>query len=277
MNRDFEKEYIELAQNEIPDLWDRIEAGLTEKSVPETEEADKPKKIIYWKRYAGLAAAVLCAAVVLPAFVLTRRMGSSAPVDTSAPAEPCETTEEACGVAEEACEAPEEAYDNVAGYAETVGTASESTFDTAANPEAESGMAADAVNYDTDGRTERDGEIKEAEMENASAKTQAASGAITDLEQNRKMQVLSHIVVQVAETEDAGDKQEESSLEGMLYTVIISKDPSGTFSVGEQIEVYVPGEYFMTMSAGKEFEIDLVCEEDGEYPFVVGQIYVELR
>ena len=41
MNRDFEKEYIELAQCEIPDLWDRIEAGLTEKSAPETEKTNK--------------------------------------------------------------------------------------------------------------------------------------------------------------------------------------------------------------------------------------------
>lgn len=275
MNRDFEKEYIELAQNEIPDLWDRIEAGLSEKSVPETEKTNNPKNIIYWKRYVGLAAAVLCAAVVFPAFVLTRRMGSSAPVDTSAPSETCETTEEACGEAEEACEAAEETYDNVAGYAETSDTASESTFDTAAALGAESGMAADVANDDTEGSTERASEIKEAEMENASAKTQAASGAIEDLKDNRKMQILSNIVVQVAETEGAGNKQEESSLEGMLYTVIISQDPSGTFSEGEQIEIYVPYVFSMTMSAGKEFEIDLICEGDGVYPFVVGQVYVK--
>ena len=56
MSKDFEKEYIELAQNEIPDLWDRIEAGLTEKSAPE----NKASITIFLKRYGGLVAAVLC-------------------------------------------------------------------------------------------------------------------------------------------------------------------------------------------------------------------------
>ena len=44
MSKSFEKEYKELAQSKLPDLWDRIEAGLSEKkpvSVPITinEEA----------------------------------------------------------------------------------------------------------------------------------------------------------------------------------------------------------------------------------------------
>ncbi len=34
MSKDFEKAYRELAQTEVPDLWDRIEAGLTDKSAP---------------------------------------------------------------------------------------------------------------------------------------------------------------------------------------------------------------------------------------------------
>ncbi len=35
MSKDFEQAYKEAAQMEAPDLWDRIEAGLQNKSVPE--------------------------------------------------------------------------------------------------------------------------------------------------------------------------------------------------------------------------------------------------
>lgn len=272
MNRDFEKEYIELAQCEIPDLWDRIEAGLTEKSAPETEKTNKTKKRIYWKRYTGLAAAVLCAAVVIPAVVLTGQTGKSSAADTSAQTGACEIAEEACETAEEACEPAEEVYDAEAGYAETADTASEGAFDTAAAPDMEDSAGGDVSDDITGSGTER-------HNENESAKVEAASGAMVNMaesiEEKRRMQVLSNLIVQVAGTEDSGEKQEGSSLGGMLYTVIVSQDPSGTFSEGEQIEVYAPGDLSAVISMGKEVEIDLICEENGEYPFVIEKIYVE--
>ncbi len=61
MVRDFEQEFIELKQNEIPDLWNRIEAGLSEKkvtaSVPEKENTSFKK--INWRRWGTLAEACL--------------------------------------------------------------------------------------------------------------------------------------------------------------------------------------------------------------------------
>lgn len=272
MNRDFEKEYIELAQCEIPDLWDRIEAGLTEKSAPETEKTNKTKRMICWKRYAGLAAAVLCAAVVIPAFMLTGNLNKSAAYDNTTTEEACETAEEAWELAEEACEPAEEVYDAEAGYAETADTASEGAFDTAAAPDMEDSAGRDVSDDITDSGTER-------YVENESAKAETASGAMVNMaesiEEKRNMQVLSNIVVQVTGAEESEEKQEGSSLEGMLYKVIILQDTSGTFSEGEQIEVYVPDDLFAAISTGKEIEIDLICEEDGEYPYVMGQIYAE--
>lgn len=38
MSKNFEQAYKELAQIEVPDLWDRIEAGLTSKSAPENSD-----------------------------------------------------------------------------------------------------------------------------------------------------------------------------------------------------------------------------------------------
>lgn len=97
MSKNFEQAYRELAQNEAPDLWDRIEAGLTEKSAPENrivnenveikEKADRTdrnrnskkitsKKIrVFLGKYAGAVAAVLCVAVILPAAIFLKRTG----------------------------------------------------------------------------------------------------------------------------------------------------------------------------------------------------------
>lgn len=108
MSKDFEQAYRELAESEIPDLWDRIEAGLESRStsgeaLPEKREgvaADisgkkrkavsagrkfsgkkykkhlQGKKRIFLRRYLGVAAAAACVAVLIPAAVLLFGMGS---------------------------------------------------------------------------------------------------------------------------------------------------------------------------------------------------------
>ena len=61
MSKDFEQAYKEAAQMEAPDLWDRIEAGLKSKSVPEEKtdrdiivsEAKTEKRICVRGRSAG--------------------------------------------------------------------------------------------------------------------------------------------------------------------------------------------------------------------------------
>ena len=137
MNKNFEQAYKELAQNEVPDLWDRIEAGLKEKSAPakkdiqeekytqkmEESKAQSPVKggigpvIKILKRYSALAAAAVCAAVVIPAALFLGRngnlSGSNMEAISAAPEEALETAEEAAleeavGEAEEAVENAEE-------------------------------------------------------------------------------------------------------------------------------------------------------------------------
>ena len=106
MSKNFEQAYKELAQKETPDLWDRIEAGLTEKSAPKKTDiskdigkdiqkqivSDKPDEVntgksgnkektlstkirVFAGKYTGIAAAVLCLAVILPAAVFLKRSG----------------------------------------------------------------------------------------------------------------------------------------------------------------------------------------------------------
>ena len=77
MSKDFEQAYKEAAQMEAPDLWDRIEAGLQNKSVPEKnvilEKKDRKKYSRKIFNYSGLIAAAVCVAVIIPAAVLLRQ------------------------------------------------------------------------------------------------------------------------------------------------------------------------------------------------------------
>ena len=102
MSKNFEKEYIALAETEVPDLWDRIEAGLTPKSMPNPEKGkasiidfrkesvseketgctnkekhtdDKKKAPIhFFKRYKTVIAAAVCVIVILPAAIVLGKM-----------------------------------------------------------------------------------------------------------------------------------------------------------------------------------------------------------
>lgn len=239
MSRDFEKEYIALAQDEIPDLWDRIEAGLSERTAPETKQISKTKTVSFWRKYAGVAAAVLCVAAAIPAFMLTRRVNKSASFEAAAeaPAEAAQTTEE-CAVEE----TDEAVYDTTtesgAGSMEEASCETAESYDAAAMPEAAR---------------------KEAGVE--------------DL--NEGILLLENISVQITEEKYVDTKEAdkvEDSVEGTLYKAIVLQDPSGTFSADEQIEIYIPRDFTLDMIVGNEFKIDIVCDADGEYPFVVDNI-----
>lgn len=109
MERDFEKEFKELKQSEAPDLWNRIEAGLSPKDLvsnaqTEVEQNVKKKQSIrseqdteqdqilernvvgqgrksgqiqYVHRWALLAAACLCVLIIVPVLSLMRSNSSS--------------------------------------------------------------------------------------------------------------------------------------------------------------------------------------------------------
>ena len=121
MSKNLTHEYEKLANNDLPDLWSRIEAGITdgntaapseEKEVYKDFEVEKIKTVkleptsyqnryIFVRRYGGLIAACLCAAVILPVIFFNRNMhenfsrtdsaGNMAPAPAAfdaAPAEP---------------------------------------------------------------------------------------------------------------------------------------------------------------------------------------------
>ncbi|MDE6663754.1 MAG: hypothetical protein K2K46_10490 [Lachnospiraceae bacterium] len=78
MKRDFEREFKELKINEVPDLWNRIEAGLSDKkiaaSVSDAAAISVNRynfgKRAVWRKWGTLAAACVCVVLIIPAISL---------------------------------------------------------------------------------------------------------------------------------------------------------------------------------------------------------------
>lgn len=121
MSKNFAEEYKTLANEELPDLWNRIEAGLTPKTTsqageehsPDMEQTIKPaapeakqkaelekkkekgKVISFLFRYRTVVAAAVCVIMILPAVILLGRNNRSKSFSGFAADMAAETQEEA--------------------------------------------------------------------------------------------------------------------------------------------------------------------------------------
>ena len=157
MERDFELEYRELKQNETPDLWNRIEAGLSEKkiaAVPLENESKSidierfvMKKQTPWKRWGLLAAACLCVVIIFPAVMIgltdsyKSNNSSSGSTDSAASAELMESSTSTDAAAAEAFDTASAETAEEEGKAE----ASEEEAAEAAAPEISDGQILEGV------------------------------------------------------------------------------------------------------------------------------------
>lgn len=269
MSKNFEKEYKELAQNEIPDLWDRIEAGLKEKSAPENSTKNKTKIIVIFKRYAGLAAAILCVAIIIPAFRLIFQSGGKS--DTS---EAYDTAidEAAYDVAEAAEEAAEAETDEII---EAAGAETDEDTQTAGIKEAATEM------YDTSEGSSAEEMNREAAVAESESYDNAAASTAEDLMSDKEEQkqeessVIKNVIVQVKEENNDVYGADGKPLGGTVYTVVICEDASGALKEGEQIEIYLPAYSSVFMTAGDKFDIDIACRNDGEYQYEVDRVSLQ--
>lgn len=273
MERDFEQEFRELKQSEIPDLWNRIEAGLSEKKAVTSAPQPVPQKKFAWRRWGTLAAACLCVVIILPAFSLLIRNKSfsggdmspsmeseSAAYDTAMEYASDNAAEE---IAEDAAAAEEMSEDaaaaeNMSGAAEAEGMMSEqesgmtnSTTTTdaggaesSASPgESAAGAAADAAPADT---TSEESSSKKEDAQNAET-------GRTDVAENREEkaaweelsdgQMLEEAVVQIQKADANGSET--------LYQVsVVQADADGLLEI--------------------ETQIAIVCNADTTYDFPVG-------
>ena len=106
MSKDFERAYTELAKSEAPDLWDRIECGLTERSTqpeadsgPAVSSSGQGKKFLFpILKYSAMAAAVICVIIIIPVLIRKNRSYEFAESDSSCAAMDMTAAQEAGGM-----------------------------------------------------------------------------------------------------------------------------------------------------------------------------------
>lgn len=276
MSKDFEQAYKELAQSEIPDLWDRIEAGLSEKSTPDKKEGmpSERKKKIYFRRYTGVAAAALCVALIVPAALFLRQQGQKSghlemAADQGIMEESAEVTECAPETAEGVEEAEGAQADEEPRVAMTGGE--ESMTSSSADADADFGgdIAADMTAVEESVSDIMEDEEKK--MENGVSSAAAESLSAPKLRETAELTdgtVMEKVTIEVID----GTTQMDEKTMGTVYTAVVLKDESGSFGEGEHIEVFVPAHSSAALIAGRTFETDLIYREGEEYPFILNAI-----
>lgn len=277
MERDFKQEFIELKQNEIPDLWNRIEAGLSEKkvvaSVPEKAESSFMK--INWRRWGTLAAACLCVVIIIPAISMIIRSNDS-PSYSGGHSDGNMSNSTAMDYTTEDCKTSEESEMNVGD------NGSSSTADAGGiynEDKVTTGMASDRDNSDdgtTDGMemTQVGGASaapSEAENTSETAETDEEahaenSEAIKDLDLQNG-QKIEGVLVQIVDT----DFTNLSGEEVIYQAVVLEPDADAILMKNMQIEiVYVFDMESDSLSMAKNklmkesesYEVSLCFEQD---------------
>ena len=292
MNKNFEQAYKELAQNEVPDLWDRIEAGLKEKSAPAKKDIQEEKytqkmeeykvqspvksgirpviKIL--KRYSALAAAAVCAAVVIPAALFLGRNGNlsgsnweAIPEENMAAAEEMSEAGMKMAVAGETAgtgadaAAPEETLETEEGaiLEETVETAEE------AAPEEVVGEAEETVENAEEGAA---GTTEDTARSTAGLKEEMKQSSKEEKE-SAQGTVFAHVLIEVKDAVKGKTVQD-----GSWYHVTVKEDPSGYLKAEEQITVFVPAYSSIAFVQGKTFEVDMTYEKEEGYFICTDQV-----
>ena len=257
MKKDFETAYKELANTEVPDLWDRIEAGLSEKSAPAETKAEKNKKTapvnkktkiaVLMRKYSALAAAIVCAIILIPTMIVMKKSDSKFMSESAA--EPAFTTDSACydeTVAEEATEAVAEMMEEAS----------------AAEAFSEEESASGAVKESA----KADGAMNDAVCEDAAPEDYNKQNA----------QELKNIVVKVKKAEEK-PLENEAEEAGVLYTAVVKRNPSGLPREGEEIQIFIPVVSSVALVEDGTFELDLVLSESEENVYMITDYHGEVK
>ena len=285
MSKDFEQAYRELAESEIPDLWDRIEAGLESRSTSEEigiaedipqKKLRKRKIKLLLKGYSGIAAAVVCVAVVIPAAVLLFRIGSGSVGNGSSGA--ADTTEgidlaaapqeeEMAFDVEEAGQeaAPEEALrESESKVAEEsgMGTVTEMAEEMDAGGMAEAAdedQSADAGAGSIEQKQDSDQESAKKEYALVESAPEADDISSGDFAVGT---IFEHVVIKVTEVQNDFSREDEK-LPGTFYTVTIKQDTSGRLTEEDELVIDVSADSSIALSKDGEFEVDLIYRGNG--------------
>lgn len=244
MSRDFEQEFIQLKLNETPDLWNRIEAGLSEKKVLASGRQYKLLQKPAWRKWGTLAAACICVAIILPALSLV--IGSlggrknSYSDNRAAAGDKTFSPTNMTNMSENA--APAETYDE-----EKLTADAEMKLETD-----EDGLAAD-LSGAADAALQDYASNDSTVMNNAQAlKEKTAFADMAEAEEY----VLKDIIVEITEASMSGD-------EAIYQAEVIRADKDGLLKEGMQICVL----------CNSNTEYDFIGESDGRVRFEISKRY----
>lgn len=273
MSKVLADEYKKLADSDIPDLWNRIEAGLKEKTVSAASESGDESPVIYQyrrsflRRYGSLIAALLCVAVIIPVIYFNRSFHS---LNESMPA-PASMAEyniySAADIAapEEVAPAaiPESAV--ISEEADMViiegGELNFDDFSTQAS-EADSLMRSETESLDDD-RAVWDNYIHDIFMN-----YEEAAGGDIEAQVNGTMLNITAVIVEVIA--EISDMNVES---GSYFEAVIISDEAAILNPGAYLKFVKDDPLDFAFSTGETYQLDLTFQTDSEYPFTVIKVY----
>ncbi|MCI9325625.1 MAG: hypothetical protein HFJ00_05145 [Lachnospiraceae bacterium] len=315
MSKDFEQAYKEAAQMEAPDLWDRIEAGLKSKSVPEEKtdrdiivseaktekesvsgeeapekKADRrrmPVNFPYLKRYSGVIAAAVCVAVILPAMALLRPQfkGYSA-ADTTE--EIAESAAADAGAAENMA-MPQEEDGSEAGSIKEAGLETDRETDENGDMPMDAGAgekdedaaaplkSREAATGSADDFSSQPAEAATEEKESSMSDQSTDNGKVSEMGEGT---LIKHAVIKVTELKEETDKESEKA-SGILCTAVLEKTASDSqqstadLQKKGQLIIFVPSDIAASLYEDGVFEVDLEYRGGREYSFILRKFYQE--
>lgn len=315
MSKDFEQAYKEAAQMEAPDLWDRIEAGLKSKSVPEEKtdreiivseaktekesvsgeeapekKADRrrmPVNFPYLKRYSGVIAAAVCVAVILPAMALLRPQfkGYSA-ADTTE--EIAESAAADAGAAENMA-MPQEEDGSEAGSIKEAGLETDRETDENGDMPMDAGAgekdedaaaplkSREAAAGSADDFSSQPAEAATEEKESSMSDQSTDNGKVSEMGEGT---LIKHAVIKVTELKEETDKESEKA-SGILCTAVLEKTASDSqqstadLQKKGQLIIFVPSDIAASLYEDGVFEVDLEYRGGREYSFILRKFYQE--
>ena len=283
MSKDYERAYTELAKSEAPDLWDRIECGLTERSTqpeadsgPAVSSSGQGKKFLFpILKYSAMAAAVSCVIIIIPVLIRMNRSYEFAESDSSGAAMDMTAAQEAGGMepaVEEA--AVEEGTESTEGAADGPAASEEklSQERMSAESAAKEAKAASGENTAPEPQMPAAKEAEESADEDVVKSTAGDKGVAeltTKAEQTSDLEeVLFGVTLEVTGSAEL-IPEEDSGESGVVYTAVVRKDPGGLLKEGEEITVFVPAYSSDSLMEDMSFEVDLCRHGGDKYAFTI--------
>ncbi len=268
MSKVLEEEYRQLAESDIPDLWNRIEAGLNTQSIeaaPDSRSSETvnrndparrnrsdvspaqrnrvmPRRSL--RKYAGIVAACICAAIIIPAALNRGKINEMSMMpDAEAPAAEAEMAEAPAAEAEMAEAAAEDSS--------TGGSAPESQLPQVGTGDSSREIIADeksdAVMPEADSQT--DG--MESNEYRTSEDQKDYSGLLTD------GQTVKGVSLTVTAWEIDGTVT--------VYYAVIQEDPNKLFEKGDTISFIKNSAVVNDISVGEYYQVTLRYSEEASY------------